>query len=52
MRIEGDLGIVGDVDNEAEVAPARPMYDQEGELITEEQTEDESSAEDEGVNKE
>ena len=52
VRIEGDLGIVGDVDNEAEVAPARPMYDQEGELITEESTEPESSADDEGVNKE
>ena len=51
VRIEGDLGIVGDVDNDAEISPTRPMYDQEGELITDDPAEDEKAAEEEGVDK-
>ena len=51
VRIEGELGIVGDVDNDAEISPTRPMYDQEGELITDDPAEDEKAAEEEGVDK-
>ncbi|WP_293791399.1 BCCT family transporter [uncultured Corynebacterium sp.] len=51
VRIEGDLGVVGDVDHDAESSPARPMYDQEGELITEEPVADDDAAEDKGVSR-